>query len=279
MTGPPIGVVLSTIGVDTGWWLESARRLDAAGYRSIWAWDHFVSRGERTTPVVEAWTTLSAAAMVTERATVGPFVANVMNRHPAVLARMASTLQAASGGRVVLGIGIGGHPAEHGAYGIPFPPATERATRLREAIAVLRALWSGGPATFEGEQLRLVEAYAHPVVSPPPPILVGAGSPAGIRIAAGLADGWAAEIDTFTELEPRYRDALAAAGRARSDQRVVLSFGGWRRKGAPSLAGHPLVVDPGGELARLQSAGADEVLLTARTTEDVEALVEATDRW
>ena len=61
-------------------------------------------------PVLEAWTILSAAAVATERITVGPFVVNVMNRHPAVLARMASTLQIASGGRLVLGIGIGGAP-------------------------------------------------------------------------------------------------------------------------------------------------------------------------
>jgi alkanesulfonate monooxygenase SsuD/methylene tetrahydromethanopterin reductase-like flavin-dependent oxidoreductase (luciferase family) len=86
------------------WWLDSARRLDAAGYAGVWSWDHFVSRGVRTDPVLEAWTTLTAAAMVTERVTVGTFVANVMNRHPAVVARMAAMLQEASGGRLVLGI-------------------------------------------------------------------------------------------------------------------------------------------------------------------------------
>ena len=152
---PRIGAVLSTIGVDAAWWLESARRLDAAGYSSVWAWDHFVSRGDRTTPVLEAWTILSAAAVVTERVTIGPYVVNVMNRHPAVLARMASTLQAVSGGRLALGIGIGGHPAEHEAYGIDFPEPAARATRLRETIAALRALWSGGPATLDGEDVHL----------------------------------------------------------------------------------------------------------------------------
>ncbi len=276
--GLPIGAVLSTIGVGIEWWLESARRLDEAGYRSVWAWDHFVSRGERTTPVLEAWTTLTAGAMATDRATIGSFVLNVMNRHPAVVARMASTLQAASGGRFVLGIGIGGHPAEHEAYGIPFPAPRERAAHLRGAIAVLRGLWSGGPATFAGDHVRLRDAYAHPVVAPPP-ILVGAGTPAGIGLAAELGDGWAAESDTFEALEPRYGEALHAAGRQRAEQRVVLSFGGSRKRGSPSLAGHPLVVDPRGELARWQAAGADEVLLTVRTTADVDALVGAAQRW
>ena len=276
---PPIGVVLGTIGVDAAWWLESARRLDAAGYAGVWSWDHFVSRGVKTDPVLEAWTTLTAAAMVTERLTVGTFVANVMNRHPAVLARMSATLQQASGGRFVLGIGIGGHPPEHEAYGIPFPPPAERARHLREAVGVIRALWSGGPATLERPLYPLRKAYSHPVPDPPPPILIGAGTPAGARLAAELGDGWAAESDTFEDLEPRYREALQATGRERSAQRVVLGFGGRRRKDADPLSGHPLIVAPRDELARWFEAGADEILLTARSTADVDALVGAVDRW
>lgn len=275
----PIGVVLGSIGVSTSWWLESARRLEEAGYAGVWSWDHFVSRGEKSTPVLEAWTTLTAAAMVTDRITVGTFVANVINRHPAVLARMAATLQEASGGRLRLGIGIGGHPDEHEAYGIPFPPPADRALHLREAVRVLRALWSGGPATRAGDLYPLRDAYARPVPDPPPPILIGAGTPAGIRLAAELGDGWAAESDTFLDLEPRYRDALAEAGRDRSEQRVVLGFGGRRRKDSDPLSGDPLVVAPRDELARWFEAGADEVLLTARSTADVDALVAAVDRW
>src|ERR1041385_808208 len=142
--GLPIGVTLRTIRADPIWWLESAQRLEEAGYSGVWAWDHFVGQGDRTVPVVECWTILSLAAGATERITVGPFVVNVMNRHPAVLARMASTLQVASGGRLVLGMGIGGAPKEHAAYGIEFPEAKERAARLEEAIGVIRALWTGG---------------------------------------------------------------------------------------------------------------------------------------
>jgi len=143
----PIGVCLRTIRSEPSWWLESARRLDAAGYAGVWAWDHFIGRGDETVPVVENWTILSMAAAATERITVGPFVANVMNRHPALLARMASTLQIACKGRLVLGIGIGGAPAEDEAYGLEFPEARARVARLTEAVAVLRALWTGGPVT------------------------------------------------------------------------------------------------------------------------------------
>lgn len=276
---PPIGVVLGSIRADARWWLDSARRLDAAGYRAIWCWDHFVSRGDRRTPVLEAWTMLAAAAATTQQVTIGTFVANVMNRHPAVLARMASTLQALSGGRLALGIGIGGHPEEHAAYGIDFPEPAERAARLREAIAVIRALSSGGPVDFEGEFYRLRAATASPAPEPAPPILVGAGTPAGIRIAAADGDGWAAESEAFEALEPRYREALQAAGRDRAAQRVVLAFGGSRRRDVPSVAGHPLVAAPRDEAARWLAAGADELAITARTEADVDELVGATDRW
>jgi alkanesulfonate monooxygenase SsuD/methylene tetrahydromethanopterin reductase-like flavin-dependent oxidoreductase (luciferase family) len=275
----PIGVVLGSVGVDTTWWLDSARRLEEAGYTGVWSWDHFVSRGVRTDPVLEAWTTLTAAAMVTRSLTVGTFVTNVMNRHPAVLARMAATLQEASGGRLALGIGIGGHPAEHEAYGIDFPPAPERARHLEEAVAVLRALWSGGPVTRPSDLYPLEDAYAHPVPDPVPPILIGAGTPAGVRLAARIGDGWAAEDDTFERLMPAYLEALATAGRERAAQRIVLGFGGRRKRGADPLAAEPLLVAPRDELARWRDVGADDVLLTARTPDDVDALVDAAERW
>jgi alkanesulfonate monooxygenase SsuD/methylene tetrahydromethanopterin reductase-like flavin-dependent oxidoreductase (luciferase family) len=277
--GLPIGVVLGSVGVDTAWWLESARRLDAAGYAGVWSWDHFISRGVKTDPVLEAWTTLTATAMVTERVTVGTFVANVMNRQPAVVARMAATLHEASGGRFVLGIGIGGHPAEHQAYGIDFPPAVERARHLVEAVAVIRALWTGGPVTRASDLYPLREAHAYPVPTPPPQILIGAGTPAGARLAARIGDGWAAESDTFVDLLPGYLEALAGAGRERAGQRVVLGFGGRRKRGADPLAAEPLLVEPRDELARWRELGVDDVLLTARSTTDVDALVDAARRW
>src|ERR1051325_8117542 len=91
----PIGVSIRTIRAEPRWWLESARRLDEAGYDTVWAWDHFMGTGDPRVPVVEGRTILSMAAAATDRVKVGSFVINVMNRHPAVLARMASTLQIA----------------------------------------------------------------------------------------------------------------------------------------------------------------------------------------
>jgi alkanesulfonate monooxygenase SsuD/methylene tetrahydromethanopterin reductase-like flavin-dependent oxidoreductase (luciferase family) len=192
---------------------------------------------------------------------------------------MASTLQEASGGRFTLGIGIGGHPAEHEAYGIDFPPPAERARHLEEAVAVIRALWAGGPVTRPSELYPLVDAHAYPIPTPPPEILIGAGTPAGARLAARIGDGWAAESDTFEDLRPIYLEALAGAGRSRDAQRVVLGFGGRRKRGADPLAAEPLLVAPREELARWHDLGADDLLLTARSTADVDALVDAAGRW
>ncbi len=275
--GLPIGISLRTIRAEPGWWLESARRLDAAGYAGVWAWDHFMGKGDLTVPVVEGWTALAMAAGATSRIHVGSFVLNVMNRHPAVVARMASTLQVASGGRLVLGIGIGGHPKEHAAYGIDFPPAPERVARLEEAVAVIRALWAGGPVTRPSPFYPLVEAHAHPVPSPPPPIVIGGETVAGARLAARIGDGWST-FDNFEANLPIYLEALDASGRRREDQRVYVGFqGDWLSD--ETLEGSPWVTAPRETWDRWREAGADGAIVLARTTADVDALVEATGRW
>ena len=274
----PIGVTLRTIRAEPGWWLESAKRLDAAGYQGVWAWDHFVGQRDPTVPVVENWTILSMAAASTSRVTVAPFVVNVMNRHPAVLARMASTLQIASGGRLILGMGIGGAPKEHAAYGIDFPEAKERVARLEEAIAVIRALWTGGPVTRPSPFYPLEDAHAFPVPTPPPPIVIGGETPAGARLAARIGDGWSAFDDNFEQNLPLYLEALEAAGRRREDQRVVVGFqGDWL--GDADLRESPWCREPRASWDRWREAGADGAIVLARTTSDVDALVEAVERW
>jgi alkanesulfonate monooxygenase SsuD/methylene tetrahydromethanopterin reductase-like flavin-dependent oxidoreductase (luciferase family) len=274
----PIGVTIRSIRAEPGWWLESARRLDEAGYAGVWSWDHFMGRGDLTVPVVEGWTILAMAAASTSRITVGPFVANVMNRHPAVLARMASTLQIASGGRLVLGIGIGGAPKEHAAYGMEFPDAKERAARLEEAIAVIRALWTGGPVTRPSPFYPLEEAVAFPIPTPPPPIVIGGETPAGARLAGRIGDGWSTFDDNFEQNLPLYLEALAAAGRRRDEQQVLVGFqGDWL--GEADVAESEWVREPRAAWQRWHEIGADGAIVLARTTADVDALVEAVARW
>jgi alkanesulfonate monooxygenase SsuD/methylene tetrahydromethanopterin reductase-like flavin-dependent oxidoreductase (luciferase family) len=274
----PIGVCLRTIMAEPAWWLESAQRLDAAGYEGLWAWDHFMGPVDGTVPVVENWTILSMAAGRTSNVTVGSFVVNVMNRHPAVLARMASTLQVASGGRLLLGIGIGGGPREHEAYGIHFPGAAERAVRLEEAIAVLRALWSGGPVTRPSPFYPLHGARAYPVPVPPPPIIIGGETLAGARLAGRIGDGWTAFDVNFEANLPAYLESLDESGRQRSDQRVIVGFqGDWL--GDERISDGPWVHEPRETWARWREAGADAAIVLARTTADVDALVAAAERW
>jgi alkanesulfonate monooxygenase SsuD/methylene tetrahydromethanopterin reductase-like flavin-dependent oxidoreductase (luciferase family) len=276
--GLPIGVGIGSIGATPEWWLESAIRLEAAGYRAVWSWDHFVGKGDKRVPVVEQWTILSVVAGATHRIGLGTFVSNVVNRHPAVLARMAATLQAASGGRLTLGIGIGGGAPEHRAYGIDFPEPAERAARLEEAVAVIRALWTGGPVTRESRFFPLTEAHAFPVPDPAPRLLIGAGTPAGVRLAARVGDGWAAEIEGFERLRSPYRDALVAEGRSIDDAWIALGFGGGK-SGEDALRGSPWVDRPREEWARWADQGVDEAIVTARTQRDVDALIGAVDRW
>lgn len=274
----PIGVCIRPIRTEPRWWLESARRLDAAGYQGIWCWDHFMGKGDPSVPTVESWTILAMAAGQTERVTVGTFVANVMNRHPAVLARMAGTLQIASGGRLVLGIGIGGAPREHAAYGIDFPEVQERVARLEEAVAVIRALWTGGPVTRPSPFYPLTGATAFPVPNPPPPIIVGGETPAGARLAARIADGWSTFDDNFEQLLPLYLAALEAEGRRRLDQRVIVGFQrDWL--GDDAISDSDWVQAPREAWERWHAAGADGAIVLARTTDDINALVEAVERW
>lgn len=273
----PIGVCLRTIRAEPGWWLESARRLDAAGYAGVWAWDHFVGQGDKTVPVVEGWTILAMAAAQTTRLTVGPFVLNVMNRHPAVVARMASTLQIASHGRLILGMGIGGAPREHAAYGIDFPDAPERVARLEEAVATIRALWTGGPVTRASPYYPLENAHAFPIAEPPPPIVVGGETRPGARLAARIGDGWST-FENFEEHLPVYLEALDEAGRRRADQIVIAGFQGqWLSD--ERLANSPWVTAPRETWEHWHEVGADGAIVLARTTADVDALVGATDRW
>jgi len=265
-------VNLRAIGVSYAWFRDQSRRLEAAGYDGVAVWDHFVSRGARRDPVLESWTTLAALAGSTGALRLMTFVLNVMNRPPSVVARMAATLQEASGGRLVLGIGIGGHPAEHLAYGIPFPDIPERVARLEEAVAVIRALWSGGPVDRLSAFYPLREAYAYPVPSPAPPIIVGGETRAGAALAGRIGDGWTVPAPLLAEHLPAYLAALAEAGRPRASTSILAAFD--LAKGE-ALAGTAWAEDPAGSAARWQAAGADGAVVGARSTEDVDCLVDA----
>ena len=269
----PVGLNLTSMGVSSAWWLESARQAEAAGFAGVWCWDHFVSQGKKkSTPVLECWTTLAAAAAVTRRVKVGSFVTNVMNRHPAVLANIVATVWDQSGGRVELGMGVGGNAAEEQAYGIRFPSPPERVAVLGEAVVVLRRLWSGGPVDYEGRYFRLTEAWAHPAPDPPPRIIIGGEKPAGARLAARVGDGWTTNAPDYERLLPIHLDELAAHGRSRSDvaHLVVVTLA----RDEP-LERQPLIADLAGFAAEWERRGADELIVNWVRPPELPALLEA----
>jgi alkanesulfonate monooxygenase SsuD/methylene tetrahydromethanopterin reductase-like flavin-dependent oxidoreductase (luciferase family) len=270
-----IGLNLASIGVPSAWWLSAAGLAEDAGFAGAWCWDHFISRGRRSDPVLECWTTLAAAAAVTRRIHVGSFVTNVMNRHPAVLARMAATVQDLSEGRLEVGLGIGGHPREHEALGIPFPPADERVARLEEAVQVLRLLWTGGPVSFEGRYYQLRDAVAHPVPRPAPRLVIGGETAGGARLAARLGDAWTTTGDALRRDRSVFEEALAAAGRKRSEIAIIVALD-LDRHLAP--AAQPLLADLGGEAERWRERGADELILAEVRPEQLLHVLAAAER-
>ena len=267
-----LGVNLTTIGVTAAWWLEAAQRLEAAGFDAVWSWDHFLSRGDSADPVLECWTTLAATAAVTERIHLGSFVTNVMNRHPAVLARMAATVQDLARGRLELAIGIGGFPREHEALGIPFPPPVERVGHLEEAVQILRLLWSGGPVSFQGRHYQLHEARAHPVPQPAPRLIIGGETTAGARLAARIGDAWTTDAAGLRRDRPAFLDALAAAGRRPQEVDVLVDIELDHRRAGDD---QPLLRDLGGEMARWAEAGASELVIGFVRPDQLEAVLAA----
>ncbi|HET9877989.1 MAG TPA: LLM class flavin-dependent oxidoreductase [Candidatus Limnocylindria bacterium] len=160
---------------------------------SGWVFDHFVSLDDGG-PCHEGWTVASALAARTRRLQLGHLVMSNTYRHPAVLAKMAATLDHVAGGRFVLGLGAGWHEEEHAMYGIPLPPIGERITMLDAAMRVIRGLWNApSGATVDAPPYRLTDATCDPPPRTPggPPIWLGTqGLKRGLRIVAELADGW-----------------------------------------------------------------------------------------
>jgi alkanesulfonate monooxygenase SsuD/methylene tetrahydromethanopterin reductase-like flavin-dependent oxidoreductase (luciferase family) len=255
---PRIGINPTSIGVSPRWWLRTAGWLEQAGFDGIYIWDHFLSRGDTNRAVLECWTTLAGAAAVTERATLGSFVSNVMNRHPSVLARMTANVAAMAPGRLDVGLGIGGFAEEMAMLGIDFPPPPERVEHVEETVAVLRGLWSGGPVSYEGRWTRLTGAVARPVPDPTPRIIIGGETPAGARLAARVGDAWTTTASRLAKDLPVYEEALAAAGRQRGDTAVMVAVDLLPLEEADS---DPLLVDMVGAAESWREAGADELIL------------------
>jgi F420-dependent oxidoreductase-like protein len=166
---------------------------DDAGFDHVWGFDHFAPiNSDPTGPIFEGWALLAAMAEATRRVRIGCLVTGNPYRHPAVLAKIGSTVDHLSGGRLEFGIGAGWAESEFRMLGIDYSPRA-RFRQLEEALDVIKLLWTEDVANYDGRYYKLTDALhaPKPVQKPHPPIWIGGEGPERtLRIAARYADVW-----------------------------------------------------------------------------------------
>ena len=170
-----------------------ARRVEELGYDSLWTWDHlYPIVGSHEGPIFEGWLTLGAWAEITKRVTLGLMVGANTFRNPALVAKMATTLDHISGGRAVLGIGAAWFETEHVAYGIDFGASVgERLDRLDEAVVIMRGMLHGEePSGRDVYAARKVRNDPAPVQRRLPILIGGGGERKTLQTVARYADAW-----------------------------------------------------------------------------------------
>jgi len=163
-------------------------------FDSVWVYDHFHAPpffDADDYPRLEAWTTMTYLARAFPNLTVGNMVLGQSYRNPALLAKMAATLQSLTDGKVVLAIGAGWMESEYHAYGYDFPKASVRVAQLEEAVQIIKLMWTEKRATFEGKYYQVKDALCEPKPNPVPPIMIGGnGEQLTLRAVARYADWW-----------------------------------------------------------------------------------------
>ena len=165
------------------------RQLELVGPQvdSLWFVDH-VQFGD--SPLLEGWTALTYLCAEYPQFQVGHMVLCQSFRNPALLAKMAATLQYLSQGRFTFSIGAGWHEEEYRAYGYEFPSAGARVDQLEETLQIVRALWTERQVTYKGRYFSVNDAYCEPKPDPVPPILIGGTGARMLNLVARYADGW-----------------------------------------------------------------------------------------
>ena len=169
---------------------QMAQLSEELGFDSIWLYDHLLYREKgKTTGIWECWSILSALAAATSRVELGTLVACNSFRNPALLAKMAHTVDEISAGRLVLGVGAGWNQPEYEAFGYPFD---HRVDRFEEALQIIRPLLKEGRVDFSGEYYQARDCEITPRSPRPggPPLLIGANGPRMLRLTAQYADMW-----------------------------------------------------------------------------------------
>lgn len=210
-------------GVTWDEWLAVAGACERLGYEALFTSDHYLSvQGHPERGSSDAWTVLAALAARTERIRLGTLVSPATFRHPTVLAKVATTVDRISGGRVEIGMGAGWWGEEHRTHGFGFPPTGERFEILEEQLEIVHGLLSEETFSFESPHYAMEDCRFLPkaVQRPHPPIIVGGdGKPRLARLVARWADEFNTVGGTPNEVRERYarvRDAVDAAGRDQS---------------------------------------------------------------
>ncbi|MGX7678831.1 LLM class F420-dependent oxidoreductase [Jatrophihabitans sp. DSM 45814] len=170
---------------------ELAATADDSGFETMWAPDHFLPFGPGADYVFEVWTTLAALARETSRIRLGQLVTGNGYRNPALLAKMASTVDVISNGRLNFGIGAGWYEEEYHAFGYEFPSAPQRLGQLDEALQIIRSMWTDPATTFEGKHYRVNGIAAQPagVQTPHIPVMIaGGGEKITLRLVSQYGD-------------------------------------------------------------------------------------------
>jgi len=221
---PWFGIFLPQLRMAFPTILERTLAAEAAGFRSVWLMDHLAAPAATDRDTLEGWTLAAALAARTSTIRIGHLVTADPLRHPAVLAKMAATVDVISDGRLELGLGWGSVPEEYAAFGIDAGTAADRAARLGESIEILDLMFGGDRFDFDGDHFRLQGAIGRPrpAQRPRPPIhLGGAGPRLTMPLVRAHADWWncpSYAIDRLAELVP-----LAGSARVSTQHPVALA--------------------------------------------------------
>lgn len=283
-----VGVQLPEIERPVGWSeiQVMAQLIEECGFDSIWVGDHLLydEEGERRGPW-EAWTTLAAVAAVTHRVELGPLVAALPFHNPAILAKLASTVDEISDGRLILGLGAGWNETEFRAFGLPFE---RRVSRFAEGFEIVRRLLAGERFDHEGEFYQLRGAQLLP---PPrsggPPLMIGSNSPRMLSIGLPHVDMWNSFYRSFGNDPGNLADLIARIDRACEDAgrdsgsltktvAVLLKFDEEDRRRSADSPILGTAAHMAGELKRVAAAGISHVqlVLDPITVESIERAAE-----
>jgi alkanesulfonate monooxygenase SsuD/methylene tetrahydromethanopterin reductase-like flavin-dependent oxidoreductase (luciferase family) len=211
-------------------------------FDSVWVCDHFYGYARRTDPFLESWTTLTWLAARYPDVQVGHQVLAVGYRNPALLAKMAATLQTLSGGRLILGLGAGYREEEYRAYGYEFPRTPARIEQLEEAVQICRLMWTETSPSFAGRHFTIGNANCQPAPSPAPPVLIGgSGERLLLPVVGRRADMWNTNtkygLEAFRRRREIVRQSAASCGRDPSAVGLTVTHDlGWPESAAESAA-------------------------------------------